>query len=143
MQKAKKNMRKINFKKAVAQKFIEYDLKLEALTNFNVFEAFKKSVQARNLTEIKKLLPTHIPKVVTNYVWPRLNTFVLELKLLNRIHENKSNMTYPTNQKLYDTLYKSVCLVHDALNAQDAKPSFHKRSHNNQDFPNNHEGENK
>ncbi|GJW40608.1 hypothetical protein Tco_0066453 [Tanacetum coccineum] len=41
MQKAKKNMRKINFKKAVAQKFREYDKKLEALTNFNVSEAFE------------------------------------------------------------------------------------------------------
>nr|GEU53024.1 hypothetical protein [Tanacetum cinerariifolium] len=40
MQKAKKNIRKINFKKAAAQKFREYDQKLEALTNFNVSEAF-------------------------------------------------------------------------------------------------------
>ncbi|GKB82237.1 hypothetical protein Tco_0949132, partial [Tanacetum coccineum] len=61
MQKAKNNMRNINFKKAVAQKFREYDQKLEALTNFN-----------------------------------------------------------------------------QALDAQDAEPSFHNRSHNNQDSPNNH-----
>nr|GEV70490.1 hypothetical protein [Tanacetum cinerariifolium] len=47
MQKAKKNMRKINFKKAVAQKFKEYDQKLEALTNFNVSEAFKRAVKTR------------------------------------------------------------------------------------------------
>ncbi|GKD33807.1 hypothetical protein Tco_1249316, partial [Tanacetum coccineum] len=32
---------------------------------------------------------------------------------------------------------------HDALNAQDAEPSFHKRSHDNQDPSNNHEGENR
>ncbi|GKB43234.1 hypothetical protein Tco_0888176 [Tanacetum coccineum] len=43
MQKTKKNIRKINFKKAVAQKFREYDQKLEALTNFNVSEAFEKA----------------------------------------------------------------------------------------------------
>ncbi|GJX69441.1 hypothetical protein Tco_0305168, partial [Tanacetum coccineum] len=42
MQNAKKNMRKINFKKAVAQKFREYDQKLEALTNFNVLKHLKK-----------------------------------------------------------------------------------------------------
>ncbi|GJV73623.1 hypothetical protein Tco_1493618 [Tanacetum coccineum] len=42
MQKAKKNIRKINFKKAVAQKFREYDQKLEALTNFNVLKHLKK-----------------------------------------------------------------------------------------------------
>nr|GEX92145.1 hypothetical protein [Tanacetum cinerariifolium] len=40
--KAKKNIRKINFKKAVAQKFIEYDHKLEALTNFNRGPSKKK-----------------------------------------------------------------------------------------------------
>ncbi|GKA44947.1 hypothetical protein Tco_0737743 [Tanacetum coccineum] len=50
MQKAKPNMRKINFKKAVIQKFREYDQNLEALTNFNVSEAFEKAVQAKVLT---------------------------------------------------------------------------------------------
>ncbi|GJY42132.1 hypothetical protein Tco_0429402 [Tanacetum coccineum] len=42
MQKAKKNMREINFKKVVAQKFKEYDQKLEALTSINVFEVIEK-----------------------------------------------------------------------------------------------------
>ncbi|GJS18381.1 hypothetical protein Tco_0412853 [Tanacetum coccineum] len=88
MKKAKKNMRKINVNKAVAQKFREYNQKLEALTNFNVSKAFEKAVQAR----------------------------------------------------LYDTLYEFICLDHDALNAQDAEPSFHKRSHDNH---NNREGGNK
>ncbi|GKB10464.1 hypothetical protein Tco_0844387 [Tanacetum coccineum] len=169
MQKAKKNMRKINFKKAVAQKFREYDQKLEALTNFNVSEAFEKAVQAKVLTEIKKLLHTHIPKVVANYVRTRLNTSVLEviknnqinlftqsststddlskmdlkLKLLNRIHLNKSNETHTTHQQLYDTLYESISLDQQALDAQDVEPSFHKRSHDNQDSPNNRERENK
>ncbi|GKC63933.1 hypothetical protein Tco_1096531, partial [Tanacetum coccineum] len=154
---------------AFDQKFREYDQKLEALTNFNVSEAFEKAIQARVLTEIKKHLPTHIPKVVSNYVRPLLNTFVidvmknnqlslftkpststddlsdmdLKLKLLHRIHESKSNTNHPTNHKLYDTLYESVCLDHDALKAQDAEPSFHKRSHDNQDPPNNRDGENR
>nr|GEV98859.1 hypothetical protein [Tanacetum cinerariifolium] len=127
------------------------------------------AVQAKVLIEIKKLLPTHIPKAVANYVRTRLNTSVLEvmknnqinlftqsststddlsemdlkLKLLNRIYDNKSNMTHRTNQKLYDTLYEPVCPDHDALNAQDEKSSFHKRSHDNQDSPNNRERENK
>nr|GFA00454.1 hypothetical protein [Tanacetum cinerariifolium] len=123
MPKAKKNMRKINFKKAVIHKFKEYDQKLEALTNFNVSKSFKKAVQAKVLIEIKKLLPTHILKAISNYVRPRLNSSVpdvkknnqinlftqsstsiddlsemaLELKLLNRIHENKLNTTHPIN----------------------------------------------
>ncbi|GKC27185.1 hypothetical protein Tco_1034479, partial [Tanacetum coccineum] len=143
--------------------------KLEALTNFNVFKAFEKSIQAKVLTEIKKLLPTHIPNAITNYVKPRLNTSILEvmktnqinlftqpststddlleiylkLKLLNRIPLNKSNNTYITHQQLYDTLYESIILDQHALDAQAVQSSFHKRSHDNQDPPNNREGENK
>ncbi|GKA77893.1 hypothetical protein Tco_0784430 [Tanacetum coccineum] len=67
MQKAKRNIRKINFKRVVAQKFREYDQKQEALINCNVSEAFEKVVQARILTEIKKLLPTHILAALANY----------------------------------------------------------------------------
>ncbi|GJU62375.1 hypothetical protein Tco_1244210 [Tanacetum coccineum] len=169
IQKAKKNMRKFNFKKAIAQKFKEYDQKLEALTNFNVSKAFEKVVQAKVLTEIKKLLPPHIPNAIATYVKPRLNTSVLEvmktnqinlftqsststddlseidlkLKLLNRIHLNKSNDTYTTHQKLYDTIYESIILDQYALDAQAVQSSFHKRSHDNQDPLNNREGENK
>nr|GEX70300.1 hypothetical protein [Tanacetum cinerariifolium] len=81
MKKAKNNMRKINFKKAVAHKFKEYDQKLEALTNFNDSKAFEKAVQAKVLIEIKKLLPTHIPNAIVNYVRPHLNTSALEDEL--------------------------------------------------------------
>ncbi|GJR73022.1 retrovirus-related pol polyprotein from transposon TNT 1-94 [Tanacetum coccineum] len=56
------------------------------------------------------------------------------------IYESKSNMTHPTNQKLYDTLYESIYLDHDALNVQDAESPFHKWSHDNQDSPNNRGG---
>ncbi|GKA24310.1 hypothetical protein Tco_0710343 [Tanacetum coccineum] len=114
MQKEKKNMRKFNFKKA--------------------------AVQAKVMTEIKKLLPTHIPNAIANYVKPHLNTF---LKLLNQIHVNKSNDTYTTHQQLYDTLYESIILDQDALDAHAVQSYFHKRSHDNQDLPNNREGENK
>nr|GEX84879.1 hypothetical protein [Tanacetum cinerariifolium] len=152
MQKAKKNTRKINFKKVVAQKFKEYNQKLEALTNINIYKSFKKAVQARVLTEIKKLLPTHILTAFTNYVRPRLNTSVLKvmkrnqislftksstsaddlseidlkIKLLNKIHLNKSNDTHTTHQQLYDTLYESITLDQEAFNAQDADSSFKK-----------------
>ncbi|GJT95791.1 hypothetical protein Tco_1091309 [Tanacetum coccineum] len=67
----------------------------------------------------------------------------LKLNLLNRIHLNKSNDTHITHQKLYDTLYESIILDQDALDAQSVQSSFHKRSHNNQDPPNNREGKNK
>ncbi|GKC95155.1 hypothetical protein Tco_1160597 [Tanacetum coccineum] len=38
----------------------------------------QEAVQARVLTEIKKILPTDIPKALANYVKPHLNTSVLE-----------------------------------------------------------------
>ncbi|GKC52936.1 hypothetical protein Tco_1075681 [Tanacetum coccineum] len=79
-------MRKFNFNKAVAYKFKEYDQKLEALTNFNVSEAFEKAVQEKVLTEIKKLLPTHIPNAIANYVKPHLNTSALEVMKTNQIN---------------------------------------------------------
>ncbi|GJX81408.1 hypothetical protein Tco_0330889 [Tanacetum coccineum] len=67
----------------------------------------------------------------------------LKLKLLNRIHLNKSNDTHTTHQQLYVTLYESIILDQDALDAQAIQSSFHKRSHDNQDPCNNREGENK
>ncbi|GJT17905.1 hypothetical protein Tco_0876611 [Tanacetum coccineum] len=102
--------------------------------------AFKKSVQARVLKEMKKLLPTHIPIAVSNYVRPCLNTSVLEIKLLNKIYLNKSNDTHTTHQQLYDTIYDSITPDQEVINAQDAEPSFHKRSYDNQDPPNDREG---
>ncbi|GJT95338.1 hypothetical protein Tco_1090856 [Tanacetum coccineum] len=72
-----------------------------------------------------------------------LSNMDLKIKLLNRIHSNKSNETHTTHQQLYDTFYESIILVQDALDAQAAQSSFHKRSNNNQDPPNNREGENK
>nr|GEV53656.1 hypothetical protein [Tanacetum cinerariifolium] len=72
-----------------------------------------------------------------------LTAIDLKIKLLNRIHSNKSNETHTTHQKLYDTLYETITIYQDALDAQVAQSSFHKRSHDNQDPPNNREGENK
>nr|GEV50232.1 hypothetical protein [Tanacetum cinerariifolium] len=79
-------LQKFNFKKAVTWKFKEYDQKLEALTNFNVSKAFEKAVQAKDLTKIKKLLPTHISNVVAIYVKPHLNTSLLEVMKTNQIN---------------------------------------------------------
>ncbi|GKD16643.1 hypothetical protein Tco_1205801 [Tanacetum coccineum] len=53
MQKAKKNMRKFNFKKAVAHKFREYDQKLEALTNFNEDELTIADLEGAGLERLK------------------------------------------------------------------------------------------
>ncbi|GJT24212.1 hypothetical protein Tco_0894149 [Tanacetum coccineum] len=124
---AKKNMRKIKFKRAVTQRFKEYDQKLEALISINVSEAIDKAVHAKVLTKMKKLLPTHVLKVLANY-----------LNLLDRIHLNK---THPTYQKLYDNLYDSILLDQEALDAQEAEPSFYKQTHDHQDPPTDRERE--
>ncbi|GJT91318.1 hypothetical protein Tco_1080163 [Tanacetum coccineum] len=142
------------------------NIQLEALTSIDISKAIGTVVHAKFLTEIKKLLPTHVPKVLANDVKPRLKNSVLEvmqnnqislftkpstsaddlskmdlkLKLLNRIHLNK---THPTNQNLYDTLYESIILDQEALYAQDTEPSFHKRSHDHQDLPTDCEGKKK
>ncbi|GJR30632.1 hypothetical protein Tco_1106864 [Tanacetum coccineum] len=103
----------------------EGDPELEALTSINVYEVIEKTVQEKVLTEMKKLLPTHVSKAVANFVKPRINN---SIKLLNQMQLNKSNETH---QQLYNTLYDSVNLDQEALNAQDAEPSFHRRTHDN------------
>ncbi|GJY83424.1 hypothetical protein Tco_0496800 [Tanacetum coccineum] len=60
-----------------------------------------------------------------------LSEIELKLKLLNRMQLNKSYETYDTHQQLYNSIYDSVTLDQEALNAQDAEPSFHKRTHDN------------
>ncbi|GJS61415.1 hypothetical protein Tco_0656199 [Tanacetum coccineum] len=104
---------------------------------------FSPTITSSSLDFIQNLLDeTHIslftkPSTSTD----DLSGMDLKLKLMHKIHECKSNTTNLTNQKLYDTLYESICL--DTLNAQEDEPSFHKRSHNNQDPLNNREGENR
>ncbi|GJW05738.1 hypothetical protein Tco_1568161, partial [Tanacetum coccineum] len=58
MQKAKKNMRKINFKKAVAQKFREYDQKLEALVRILNKRTKTKAKQTKPSTGMERAWKT-------------------------------------------------------------------------------------
>ncbi|GJZ73177.1 hypothetical protein Tco_0637323, partial [Tanacetum coccineum] len=41
---------------------------------------------------------------------------------------NKSYETHDTHQQLYNTLYDFATLDQEALDAQDAEPSFYKRT---------------
>nr|GEV49095.1 hypothetical protein [Tanacetum cinerariifolium] len=56
------------------------------------------------------------------------------------MYQMKSNETHDTNEKLYNTLYESITLDQEALDAQDTEPSFNKRSHDDQDPTNDREG---
>ncbi|GJT25275.1 hypothetical protein Tco_0895212 [Tanacetum coccineum] len=116
--------------------------KLEALTSINVSKVIEKAVQAKVLTEIKKLLPTHVSKAVANqislFTKPSTNTddlseMELKLKLLSKMQLNKSYETLDTHLQLYNNLYESVSIDQEALDTQDAEPSFHKRTHDEQD----------
>ncbi|GJV97276.1 hypothetical protein Tco_1548853 [Tanacetum coccineum] len=107
---------------------LEEDLKLETLSSINVSEAIKDVVQDKVMTEIKKQLSSYVPTVIAKFVKPHLNNSMeLKLKLLNRMYQNKSNETHDTHQKLYNTLYESITLDQESLDAQDIEPSFNKR----------------
>ncbi|GJV00602.1 hypothetical protein Tco_1329872 [Tanacetum coccineum] len=102
-----------------------------------------------NVHRIPSLPAKKIPYPTT---YPQPSSLqVKEKKLMQKAKKNmrkfnfkkESNDTHTTHQQIYDTLYESIILDQDALDAQDAKPSFHKRSHDNQDPPNNSERENK
>ncbi|GJR76160.1 hypothetical protein Tco_0088525 [Tanacetum coccineum] len=131
MQKAKKNMSKINFKRAVTQKFKEYDQKLDALTSIYVSEAIDKPRLNNSVLEVMQNNQIRIFTKPSIFI-DDLSDMDLKLKLLNRIHKNKSR---PTNKKHYDTLYDFILLD------QEAEPSFHKRAHDYQDPPTDREGE--
>ncbi|GJX84095.1 hypothetical protein Tco_0333576 [Tanacetum coccineum] len=86
MQKAKLNMRKLNFKKAVAHEFKEYDQNLEALINFNILKHLKKPTEETYTTSITKyyaaryykegiedMIPKRWSKEVQHYHFEALN----------------------------------------------------------------------
>ncbi|GKE36842.1 hypothetical protein Tco_1460247 [Tanacetum coccineum] len=167
MAKAKHNKLSSNIKKAVEQKFKEYDHKLEALSKINVPKAIEESVQAKIMNEIKKQLPSHMPKAVVDFVKPRLDETVLsvmknnqiklftssstttanlskmelKIELYNRMYENRSFGTNDTHQQLHNILWDSILLDQESLDAQERKPTLKKRPYDNQDPPNDREGE--
>ncbi|GKE46635.1 hypothetical protein Tco_1477893, partial [Tanacetum coccineum] len=113
--------------------------KLEALSTINAFEAIKESVQAKVLPKMKKQLPIHVPKVVANFVKPRLNNIVLEVMKNNQINLFTTPSPTTTNDlsefELKIKLYNRItfeCTRHRA--------NLKKRPHDDQDPPNDREG---
>ncbi|GJY41859.1 hypothetical protein Tco_0429129 [Tanacetum coccineum] len=64
---------------------------LEALSKTNVPKAIEESVQAKVLTELKKQLPTYVPKVIATFVQPGqyLNAQDIEPTLRKRPHDDQ------------------------------------------------------
>ncbi|GJZ36869.1 (R)-mandelonitrile lyase-like protein [Tanacetum coccineum] len=113
---------KLNFKKAVEKKFKEYDQKMETISTINVPGAIEEFVQAKVLTEMKKLLSTHVPKVVATFVKPHLNN------TMHEIIKNNQNILFTT---------PSLTTTND-LSEMELKI---KMPHDDQDPPNDREGE--
>ncbi|GKF19462.1 hypothetical protein Tco_0068100 [Tanacetum coccineum] len=93
------------------------------------------TVHAKVLT--KMLIPTHVPKVLANYVKPRLNNFVLKVIRNNQINLFPKPSTSANDLSDMDLKLKQLNITH--LNK--SKPSFHKQSHDHQDPPIDHDGE--
>ncbi|GJX00746.1 hypothetical protein Tco_0184659 [Tanacetum coccineum] len=69
--------------------------KVEALSKFNQVEAIEESVQANMINEVKNQLPKLIPKAVSDYVKPRLESTVRDVlkKYLVNIFKSSSSST--------------------------------------------------
>ncbi|GKF82648.1 hypothetical protein Tco_0244304 [Tanacetum coccineum] len=142
MAKAKHNKLNLNFKKETIKKFKEFDQKLEALSKINVPKAIEEFVQAKVMLEMKKQIAKHVPNTVADFVKPCLNNTVLEIKLYNRMYQNRCFETHETHQQLHNILMESIItLDQENLDAQDIEPTLKKRPHDDQDPPNNREGE--
>ncbi|GKD29371.1 hypothetical protein Tco_1240149 [Tanacetum coccineum] len=75
-------------------------------------KALEKGVQAKVLTEIKKLLPTHIPNAIANYVKPRLNTSMLEVMKTNKINLFTQSSTSTNDLLEMDLKLKLLKRIH-------------------------------
>ncbi|GKC86069.1 hypothetical protein Tco_1141786 [Tanacetum coccineum] len=62
-----------------------------------------------------------------------LSEMELKLKLLSKMQLNKFYETLDTHLQFYNNLYESVSIDQEALDTQDVEPSFHKRTHDDQD----------
>nr|GEX86253.1 hypothetical protein [Tanacetum cinerariifolium] len=158
-------------RKAIKKKNDRKKVVMQRLTNIdkgNHVEAIEESVQENVINEVKNQLPKFLPKVVFNYVKPRLERMVLNVMNKNLINLLKSSFApagtlteYELKQNLYDMMHKSRSfLAHNkhlelynafmnsmgvdeyaAKDDLDCTPSQHKRSHDDQDPLEDHEGE--
>ncbi|GKD41252.1 hypothetical protein Tco_1261459, partial [Tanacetum coccineum] len=61
---------------AVLQRLSDLERKFESWTNVDHFEAIEASVQANLINEVKNQLPKFLPKIVSDFVNPRLESTV-------------------------------------------------------------------
>ncbi|GJT91358.1 hypothetical protein Tco_1080203 [Tanacetum coccineum] len=120
----------------VLERLSELEKKLEALSKVDHSEDIEELVQANVINEVKNQLPKFLPKAVSDFVNPRIESTVrevlqktsaflassssraaesfseYELKkiLFDKMDKSSSYMTHDKNQELYNALLNSMCL---------------------------------
>ncbi|GJZ95729.1 hypothetical protein Tco_0668063, partial [Tanacetum coccineum] len=79
------------------QRFTELKKKVEAMSKINQAEAIEESVQANLINEVKNHLPKLLPKVVSDFVKPRLESTIRDVLQKNPINLYKSSSSSFTN----------------------------------------------
>ncbi|GJS49998.1 hypothetical protein Tco_0600119 [Tanacetum coccineum] len=160
--------RKNDSKKAIMQRLKNLEQWKNAHSLIDHAEAIKESIQANVINEVKNQLPKFVPKVVSNYVKTRLGRTVLDVIKKNPVNLFQSSSTpldtliqYELKHKLYDMMYQSrsflahekhLDLYNDLMNSMkidelvakgehNLTPSLRKRSHDDQNPPEDREGE--
>ncbi|GJV76865.1 hypothetical protein Tco_1508449, partial [Tanacetum coccineum] len=86
------------------QRFFKLEKKVEALSKVNQAEAIEESVQANLINEVKNQLPKLIPKVVSDYVKPRLESTAHDMQQSGSFQEHQKRLD------LYNALIGSIGL---------------------------------
>ncbi|GJY01690.1 hypothetical protein Tco_0359842 [Tanacetum coccineum] len=84
---------KNNWKIAVKQRLEDHDQRWNDLSQDNHVEVIKQSIQANVVKEIKTQAPKLLPKVVSDFVQPRLERTVLDVIKKNPINLFQSTST--------------------------------------------------
>ncbi|GKA57856.1 hypothetical protein Tco_0757044 [Tanacetum coccineum] len=96
----------------VHERLSELEKKVEALSKVDHSEAIEESVQANVINEVKDQLPKFLPKVVCDFVNPRIERTVRKLKIIlfEKMDRSRSYKTHDKHQELYDALLNLMCL---------------------------------
>ncbi|GJZ32291.1 hypothetical protein Tco_0577727 [Tanacetum coccineum] len=94
------------------QRFSELEKKVEAMSKINQPKAIKESVQANLTNELKNQLPKLLAKALSDFVKPRLESTVHDLKnmLYDKMQQSGSFQEHQKHLDLYNALIGSIVL---------------------------------
>ncbi|GJX10449.1 hypothetical protein Tco_0200308 [Tanacetum coccineum] len=155
LKKSKKPKEKVDVD-VVLQRLIKLEKKVATISKINHVEAIEESVQANITNEVKNQLLKYLPKVVSEFIQPRMESIVrdvlkttpitlyqplstsaetlteyeLKLKLYNMMQNSRSFLNHEKHLTLYNALINSMDV--NKANVQGNKDTKKKR-HDNQD----------